>query len=70
PYTGDAPSDIVHSRMPEAAVAILQPLMSEAIHDAPLCSLHFSRDLLATACRRGVVKVWKRPALFDLATFL
>ncbi|KAJ2772093.1 hypothetical protein IWQ56_001529 [Coemansia nantahalensis] len=70
PHSGDAPSDIIRRRMPEGAVAVLQPLMSEAIHDAPLSSLHFSRSLLVTACRRGVVKVWQRPAPFDLATHL
>ncbi|KAJ1726229.1 hypothetical protein LPJ61_005334 [Coemansia biformis] len=70
PHVGDAPSEVVHCRMPEGSVAVLQPLISEAIHDAPLSSLHFSRDLLVTACRRGVVKVWKRPAPFDLPSYL
>ncbi|KAJ2783032.1 hypothetical protein H4R18_001933 [Coemansia javaensis] len=70
PRTGDAPSEIIHSRMPQGSVAVLQPLVSEAIHAAPLTSLCFTRDLLVTACRRGTVKVWRRPAPFDLAAYL
>ncbi|KAJ1792629.1 hypothetical protein LPJ62_000732 [Coemansia sp. RSA 2167] len=58
---GDAPHGTVHARMPKDSVAVLQPLVSEAIHDTPLCSLSITRDLLVTACRKGVVKVWKRP---------
>ncbi|KAJ2500363.1 hypothetical protein GGH96_002779 [Coemansia sp. RSA 1972] len=51
----------VHARMPKDSVAVLQPLVAETIHDTPLCSLSITRDLLVTACRKGVVKVWKRP---------
>ncbi|KAJ1742316.1 hypothetical protein LPJ78_001859 [Coemansia sp. RSA 989] len=61
---------VVHCRAPQGAVAVLQPLVSEVIHDAPLCSLHLCQDLLATACRRGTVKVWKRPKSFDLSAFV
>ncbi|KAJ2612811.1 hypothetical protein H4S08_002526 [Coemansia sp. RSA 1365] len=70
PDIGDLPSTVVHSRMPQESVAVLQPLISVAIHDAPICSLQFSRDLLVTACRRGIVKVWRRPPPFDLSTYL
>ncbi|KAJ2252473.1 hypothetical protein GGI13_003261 [Coemansia sp. RSA 455] len=66
----DGPSDIVHPRLPRAAVAVLQPLVAVAIHDSPICSLQFSQDLLVTACRRGIIKVWKRPATFDLSSFI
>ncbi|PIA16722.1 WD40 repeat-like protein [Coemansia reversa NRRL 1564] len=70
PDIGDLPSTVVHSRMPQESVAVLQPLISVAIHDAPICSLQFSHDLLVTACRRGIVKVWRRPPPFDLSTYL
>ncbi|KAJ2881798.1 hypothetical protein H4R27_003860 [Coemansia aciculifera] len=63
-------SAVVHPRMPRAAVAVLQPLVAVAIHDSPICSLQFSQDLLVTACRRGIIKVWKRPATFDLSSFI
>ncbi|KAJ2465139.1 hypothetical protein GGI02_004790, partial [Coemansia sp. RSA 2322] len=68
--TDDSPSDVVHSRMPRGGVAVLQPLMSETIHDTAICSLQFSNDLLVTACRRGIVKVWKRPATFDPSSYI
>ncbi|KAJ2840488.1 hypothetical protein FBU31_000371 [Coemansia sp. 'formosensis'] len=70
PGAGDSPSELVHSRLPRAAVAVLQPLVAVAIHDSPICSLQFSQDLLVTACRRGVIKVWKRPAAFDLSSYI
>ncbi|KAJ2745956.1 hypothetical protein GGI20_001772 [Coemansia sp. BCRC 34301] len=70
PGVSEGPSDTVHPRLPRAAVPVLQPLMAVAIHDAPICSLQFSQDLLVTACRKGVVKVWKRPAVFDLALYI
>ncbi|KAJ2081662.1 hypothetical protein H4R24_002186 [Coemansia sp. RSA 988] len=70
PDNGDLPSAVVHSRMAQESVAVLQPLISVAIHDSPLCSLQFSRDLLVTACRRGIIKVWRRPPPFDLTTYL
>ncbi|KAJ1920762.1 hypothetical protein H4219_001161 [Mycoemilia scoparia] len=54
---------IVHPRVPHDCVAVLQPVMSEEIHDAPLCSLQFWCDYLVTTCRRGQVKFWKRPEL-------
>ncbi|KAJ2662306.1 hypothetical protein IW148_003034 [Coemansia sp. RSA 1199] len=58
---GQSREPTVHARMPKGSVAVLQPLVAEAIHDAPLCSLSLSQDLLVTACRKGVIKVWKRP---------
>ncbi|KAI8324287.1 WD40 repeat-like protein [Martensiomyces pterosporus] len=70
PTINDAPSEVIHSRLPRDSVAVLQPLMSEAIHDAAICSLQFSDDLLVTASRKGIVKVWKRPAAFDLSSFI
>ncbi|KAJ2627193.1 hypothetical protein GGF44_004800 [Coemansia sp. RSA 1694] len=66
----DITSEIVHPRLPSSAVPVLQPLMAVAIHDSPICSLRFSRDLLVTACRRGIIKVWKRPAAFDLSSYI
>ncbi|KAJ2361926.1 hypothetical protein H4S01_005038 [Coemansia sp. RSA 2610] len=63
PGVREAQAGVVHSRMPQGAVAVLQPLAAEAIHDAPISSLQLSQDLLVTACRRGVVKVWRRPAI-------
>ncbi|KAJ2492179.1 hypothetical protein IWW37_001627 [Coemansia sp. RSA 2050] len=70
PGVEDGPSDVVHPRMPRAAVAVLQPLMAVAIHDSAICSMQFSLDLLVTACRRGIIKVWKRPATFDLSSYI
>ncbi|KAJ2661799.1 hypothetical protein IWW48_002193 [Coemansia sp. RSA 1200] len=70
PDIDDTPSGVVHGRAPQGSVAVLQPLMSEVIHDAVVCSLQFCQDLLVTACRRGVVKAWKRPAAFDFSSLL
>ncbi|KAJ2696431.1 hypothetical protein H4218_004610 [Coemansia sp. IMI 209128] len=70
PGVEDGPSDVVHPRLPGAAVAVLQPLMAVAIHDSAICSMQFSQDLLVTACRRGIIKVWKRPATFDLSSYI
>ncbi|KAJ2348713.1 hypothetical protein IWW50_005993 [Coemansia erecta] len=67
-YEGHA--GIVHARMPKGSVAVLQPLMAETIHEAPICSLELSQDLLVTACRRGVIKMWKRPRTADLSAYL
>ncbi|KAI9506244.1 WD40-repeat-containing domain protein [Coemansia spiralis] len=66
----DAPMGVVHSRASQGSVAMLQPLMSEIIHDTAICSLQFCQDLLVTACRRGVIKTWKRPAAFDFSTYI
>ncbi|KAJ1904712.1 hypothetical protein LPJ81_002334 [Coemansia sp. IMI 209127] len=70
PDVDDMPSGVVHSRVPQGSVAVLQPLMSEIIHDTVLCSLQFCQDLLVTACRRGIVKTWKRPAALDYSSLL
>ncbi|KAJ1663518.1 hypothetical protein IW140_004947 [Coemansia sp. RSA 1813] len=70
PDIDDTPSGVVHSRAPQESVAVLQPLMSEIIHDTVLCSLQFCQDLLVTACRRGIIKTWKRPAAFDFTSLL
>ncbi|KAJ2841455.1 hypothetical protein GGI22_007885 [Coemansia erecta] len=70
PDVDDIPSGVVHSRVPQGSVAVLQPLMSEIIHDTVLCSLQFCQDLLVTACRRGIVKTWKRPAALDYTSLL
>ncbi|KAJ2162469.1 hypothetical protein GGF46_000600 [Coemansia sp. RSA 552] len=56
--------------MPRGSVAVLQPMVAEAIHDAPICSLQFCHSFLITACRRGIIKMWKRPKSFDLSSFL
>ncbi|ORX68010.1 WD40 repeat-like protein [Linderina pennispora] len=61
PGVDDAPSETVHGRVPRDGCAVLQPLVSERIHEASLCGVQFSQDLLVTACRQGVVKVWRRP---------
>ncbi|KAJ1829328.1 hypothetical protein LPJ56_000427 [Coemansia sp. RSA 2599] len=70
PGVEDSPSDIVHPRMPRDTVPVLQPLVSAAIHDTAMCSLQLTRELLVTACRRGIVKVWRRPATFDLDKYI
>ncbi|KAJ2551879.1 hypothetical protein EV175_003525 [Coemansia sp. RSA 1933] len=70
PEIDDSPSAVVHGRAPQGSVAVLQPLMSEIIHDTVLCSLHFCQDLLVTACRRGIIKAWKRPAPLDYASLV
>ncbi|KAJ1872012.1 hypothetical protein LPJ57_005125, partial [Coemansia sp. RSA 486] len=62
PGIGDGPSDIVHPRIPRDSVPVLQPLVSVVIHDTAICSLQLTHELLVTACRRGIVKSWKRPA--------
>ncbi|KAJ1880131.1 Cu(2+)-transporting P-type ATPase [Coemansia sp. RSA 486] len=70
PGIGDGPSDIVHPRIPRDSVPVLQPLVSVVIHDTAICSLQLTHELLVTACRRGIVKSWKRPATFEIYSFI
>ncbi|KAJ2808525.1 hypothetical protein H4S07_003400, partial [Coemansia furcata] len=66
----DSPLELMHPRLPRAAVTVLQPLVAVAIHDLPIFSLQFSQDLLITACHHGMIRVQKRLTACDLSSYI
>ncbi|OMH79566.1 Catabolite repression protein creC, partial [Zancudomyces culisetae] len=52
---------IIHPLASRDEVSTLFPVVSVAAHGAPICNIQFSKSWVATACKHGIIKIWKRP---------
>ncbi|KAJ1725248.1 hypothetical protein LPJ53_000577 [Coemansia erecta] len=52
-------------RVGRAQVPVLLPLVGFRAHEAPVTDVKVAGDALVSACRKGTVRVWRRPEVQD-----
>ncbi|KAI9293316.1 WD40 repeat-like protein [Neoconidiobolus thromboides FSU 785] len=57
----DTIGPVLHPLKSRNQVMMLKPLMAQSVHQDPLCSIVFREEAIITTCKKGHIKIWKRP---------